>query len=401
MITKSKSQFEFIALMASMMSLVALSIDAILPGLGAIGESINHTDNKDLQLIITMIFLGLGFGQLVFGTLSDSFGRKPIVYIGIIVFLLASLICVTATSLEMMLLGRILQGVGLSAPRSISTSIIRDKFDGDYMAKIMSFITVMFLLVPMLAPILGQSLINHYNWQSIFIVQMTLSVIVIIWFALRQEETLIKERRLPFSKDLFFNGIKEFLKYKESIVYTLITGFMQGSFMVFLSTSKHIFQNQYGHVDEFVYIFAGLSFSMGLATFLNGNLVLRFGMKKLSRIALFVFTSSALTYVVLFFNSANPSLPILLAFMSIQFACIGFIFGNVRALTMQPIGHIAGIGASFSGFASTIMAVPIAIFIGSFIDTTALPLFIGYFTCGTLAILLIQFLKKWEGKNLK
>jgi DHA1 family bicyclomycin/chloramphenicol resistance-like MFS transporter len=386
--------------MASMMSLVALSIDAILPGLSAIGESLNHSKNTDLQLIITMIFLGLGFGQLVFGTLSDSFGRKPIVYIGIIVFLIASIICVTATSLETMLVGRILQGIGLSAPRSISTSIIRDKFSGDYMAKIMSFITVMFILVPMLAPILGQTLINHVNWQSIFIVQMVLSLIVIVWFALRQEETLIKDRRVPFSKHLFFNGIKEFLKFKESIVYTLVSGFMQGSFMVFLSSSKHIFQNQYGYVDEFVYIFAGLSFSMGIATFLNGNLVLRFGMKKLSRIAMMVFTISAFTYILLFFNKPNPNLPVLLFFMSIQFACIGFIFGNVKALTMQPIGHIAGIGASFSGFIATLMAVPIAILIGHFIDQTVLPLFIGYAFAGLCALLLIQFLKKGEKKQL-
>ena len=384
--------------MASLMSLVALSIDAILPGLGAIGETLNHTDSNDLKLIITMIFLGIAFGQLFFGTLSDSFGRKPIVYIGIVVFLIASIICLTAKTLDVMLVGRVFQGIGLSAARSISTAIIRDKFEGDYMAKIMSFITVTFILVPMVAPILGQALLNHSVWQSIFIVQMSLSIIVIIWFAFRQEETLIKPKRIPFSKDIFFNGIKEFLHHKESVLYTLITGLIQACFMTFLSSSKQIFQDQYGFQDEFVYIFAGLSFSMGFATFLNGNLVLKYGMKKLSRTAILIFTISALLYSLLFINTANPSLIILLTFMSIQFACVGFIFGNMRALTMQPIGHIAGIGASFSGFASTLMAVPLAILIGHFIIDSVLAMFIGFFIYGSLALLLLQLVKKIEIK---
>lgn len=394
MIAKSKSQLEFIALMASMMSLVALSIDAILPGLTPIGKSLQHTNGTDLQLIITMIFLGLGFGQLFFGTLSDSFGRKPIVYIGIVIFLIASIVCVSATNLETMLIGRFFQGIGLSAPRSISTSIIRDLFSGDYMAKIISFITVTFILVPMIAPILGQFLLNNYTWHSIFWVQMTLSLIVIIWFALRQEETLYKNKRIPFSKGLFLNGIKEFLKFKESIVYTLISGLLTGCFMVFLSSSKQIFQDQYGFINEFVYIFAGLSFAMGFATFINGNLVLKFGMKNLSKTALVIFTISAFTYLTLYYNEANPKLYILLTFLSVQFASIGFIFGNVRALTMQPIGHIAGFGASFSGFISTILAVPIAMFIGSFINQTALPLFIAFFICGLGALILLQIIKK-------
>jgi len=400
MITKSKSQLEFIILMASMMSLVALSIDAILPGLSAIGKSLHHNDSNDLKLIITMIFLGIAFGQLFFGTLSDSIGRKPTVYIGISVFLIASVVCLTANKLEVMLIGRVFQGIGLSAARSVSTAIIRDKFKGDYMAKIMSFITVTFILVPMIAPIIGQSLLNHSVWQSIFILQMALSLIVITWFAIRQEETLKKANRITFSNDLFFNGVKEFLKHKESLIFTIITGLIQGCFMTFLSSAKQIFQDQYGYIDEFVYIFAGLSFSMGFATFINGNLVLRLGMKKLATIAIIVFTSSAFLFVLFFFNSPNPSLPILISFMSIQFACVGFIFGNMRALTMEPIGHIAGIGASFSGFLSTVMAVPIAITIGHFITTSVLPMFIGYLICGLLALIALKYAKQISSSNI-
>lgn len=398
--TKTKttdiSELEFIAMMAFLMSNVALSIDGILPGLADIGVALNHTNSNDLQGIITMIFLGLGIGQLFFGTLSDSLGRKPIVYAGVITFSLATIIVVNATSLEMMLFGRFIQGVGLSAPRSVSVSIIRDLYKGDNMARIMSFITVIFILVPMIAPILGQWILDVFYWQAIFYFQMIFTIVTVIWFALRQRETVTDGNRLKLTKSLFLDGAKEFFKHRDTVVYTIISGFMTGSFMVYLSTSKQIFQDQYGMVSEFVYIFGGISFFLGLATFFNGSIVIRYGMKKLATIALYTFTFSALSYCLLFFSSSNPSIYIIMAFIATQFLCIGFIFGNVRALAMQPIGHIAGVGASLNGFISTIMAVPIAVYIGHFIDTTALPLFIGFLSCGLISIACLYLLKHFK-----
>lgn len=394
--TNKIPQFEFIALMAAMMSLAALSIDAILPGLPQIGQTIQRADTEDLRLIIIMIFLGLGVGQLILGTLSDSFGRKPIVYAGIFIFLFASFICITATSLEVMLLGRVLQGVGLSAPRSVSTSIIRDLYSGDYMARIMSFIAVVFILVPMVAPILGQFVLNHYSWQAVFYFQIVYGLILFIWFAVRQVETLPKPKRIKLTRHLFADGVKEFFKYKDSIIFTLISGLMTGAFMVYLSSSQHIFQDQYGLIDEFVFIFAGMAFFMGLSTFMNGTFVLKLGMKKLATTALYTFTATSLMYILLFFQSENPDVYILLFFICLQFLSLGFVFGNVRALTMQPIGHIAGIGASLSGFVSTVIGVPIAIVFSQNLQNTALPLFIGFFSCGLISLILIQLLKKWE-----
>lgn len=401
MTAKIKSQIEFIALMASLMSMVALSIDAILPGLNPIGESLAHGDNNDLQMIITMIFLGLGIGQLIFGTLADSLGRKPVVYAGVGLFFIASIVCVNAQTLEMMLLGRFLQGVGLSAARSVSTTIIRDLYVGDQMARIMSFITVTFILVPMIAPVLGQSILNHSSWKMIFYFQMLFTFIVLLWFGFRQEETLPEANRIKLSKTIFFDGVKEFLKYKESIIYTLISGLLTGGFMVYLSASKQIFQDQYGFKEEFVYIFAGLAFFMGLSTFLNGSLVIRFGMKKLSNIALVIYTLNALMYIIFFYNSSNPSLYVLLFFLVIQFMSQGFIFGNVRALTMQPIGHIAGIGASLSGFISTLLAVPFAIFVGKQINGTAYPMLAGFFICGFCCLLLVYMLRIWTSQPVR
>ena len=391
---KKQSKFEFIVRMASLMSLVALSIDALLPAIKQIGISINiQQESTDSQLLITMIFLGLGFGQLISGPISDSLGRKPVIYLGFIVFVLASFICVNATTIEMMVFGRVLQGVGLSAPRTLSIAMVRDSFSGNYMAKIMSFIVVIFILVPVVAPALGKLMLDAYGWKFIFYGQLIFGFFVMLWFWKRQPETLTKEKRMKLSLNLFIEGAKEFIKHKQAVVFTLISGFVTGSFMVYLSASQLIFQVQYDLENEFPYIFAGLAISVGFATFLNGTFVMRFGMKKLVATFLLVFTCIPVIYMILFYGKENPSISVLLIFFALQFFALGFLFGNLRALAMQPVGHIAGIGAAINGFVSTIMAVPIATFIGSYVVTTALPLFVGFFICGILSLILLNFKK--------
>lgn len=380
--------------MASLMSIVALSIDAILPALSVIGEAVGSHSPADNQLFIVMIFLGLGVGQLVFGPLSDSFGRKPIVYFGLALFFIASWICVYSSSLEWMVVGRLLQGIGLSAPRTVSISIVRDSYKGDHMAKIMSFVMVIFILVPVVAPAMGKLILDLYNWQSIFYVQLVFAAVIGIWFWKRQPETLNENRKITFSKYIFIDGTKELFKFKETLGFTIISGFIMGAFMVYLSSSQHIFENQYGLKEEFPYIFAGLAITIGAATFLNGTLVMRFGMRKLVTIALITYCSSSILYLLLYWSAPNPSLPILLTFMGFQFFAIGFLFGNINAIAMEPIGHIAGIGAAIIGFISIIIGVPIAILIGQFVDTTALPLFVGFSLCGSASLLIFVAMKK-------
>ena len=397
---KQKTELEFIIIMASLMSLVALSIDALLPAISDISKSIHIVDTQNNQLFITMIFLGLGFGQLISGPLSDSFGRKPVIYVGFIIFAFASIICVFANSLEMMIVGRLLQGIGLSAPRTISIAMVRDRFSGNYMAKVMSFIVVIFILVPVIAPALGKLMLDSYGWRSIFYSQLVFGFFVMIWFWKRQPETLKPENKKKFKFSLFIEGTKEFFKHKNAVIFTLFSGFITGSFMVYLSASQIIFEQQYNLKEEFPFIFSGLAISIGLATFLNGNLVVRLGMYKLVSIFTIVFTIVPFLYILLFSGESNPSIYILLLFFGVQFFSIGFLFGNTRALAMESIGHIAGVGAAINGFVSTIMAVPIATFIGSYINDRALPLFIGFFVCGFLSLALIAFLKFTENKKV-
>jgi DHA1 family bicyclomycin/chloramphenicol resistance-like MFS transporter len=394
---KPTYKLEFVALMASLMSIVSLSIDAILPALPEIGNALGVVDVKDNQLMITMIFLGLGFGQLIFGPLSDSFGRKPMVYFGFSVFVIASIICVTTERFEVMIFGRILQGVGLSSPRTIAIAMTRDTYSGDFMAKILSIIVMFFILVPIIAPTFGQLLLDFFDWKAIFNANLIIGLLIVLWFWKRQPETLAPKRRIKFKPSIFITGTKEFLKHKDAIAFTLVSGFITGSFMVYLSTSQQIYQDQYQLGELFPYLFGSTAFSVGFATFTNSRLVIRFGSFNIAYYAVIAYAAVSLLYVVLFNSGVNPSVHVLVAFFLMQFFAVGFLFGNLRSLAMEPLGHIAGIGAAINGFVSTVMAVPIANYIGGFVKTSVLPLFIGFSIFGVLSLLVFIWLKRRRG----
>ncbi|MEM8929459.1 MAG: multidrug effflux MFS transporter [Bacteroidota bacterium] len=398
--TQDRPHFEFIALMASLMSIVALSIDTLLPAIPNIGATIGSPDPTDNQLLITMIFLGLGIGQLILGPLSDQYGRKPVVYVGFLIFGAGSVVCLVAKSLEVMLVGRVLQGIGLSAHRTIAISIIRDSYYGDRMARVMSFVTAFFILVPMVAPTLGKWILDLSNWQMIFYVHLFLAVVLAVWFWKRQKETLRPEYKVPFSLNNFVSGLREMSRYRETVAFTFISGLITGSFLVYLSSVQHIFENQYHMRESFPYLFAILSISIGASTFTNGTLVLRFGMRKLSFVATLVFSTIALVYVLLFWDRPNPDVWFLVGFFFLQFFCLGFMWGNFRSIAMAPVGHIAGIGAAINGFVSTLISIPIASFIGQFVVDTAWPIFAGLSVCGFLSVLIFVVLRKGQRSML-
>lgn len=383
------SDFEFISLMASMMALSALSIDALLPGLREIGGSIGITDPKDNQILITMIFFGLGIGQLISGTLSDSLGRKRVVYIGYLVFALASVLCVFSVNLEMMIVGRLLQGIGLSAPRSVSMSIIRDKYNGNHMARIMSFVSVIFILAPIVAPSLGKLLLDAFGWQSIFYSQLIYGFLVLIWLWRRQPETLTAENRKKMRLSLFVDGTKEFFRHRHAVVYTIVIGVISAPFLAYISASQQIFQEQYNLVEEYTYIFSGLALGIGLATYLNGRYVVKVGMYKLATISTVAMFVISFIYLVMYGTSGNPPSVVLIVFLFLILFSTGFNIGNFNALAMEPVGNIAGIGAAIVGFASTLITIPLATVIGRYVEDTAMPVFLGFVVCGAISLLLI------------
>ena len=385
MVKTKQSQFEFVALMAALMSIAALALDALLPALDIIGLSVGTDLPAHNQLLITLFFLGLGTGPLIFGPISDSVGRKPVVYWGFILFIVASYICVYAPNLEVMVFGRILQGISLAAPRTISIAMIRDCYSGDYMARIVSFVTVVFIIIPIIAPAMGKAIFDYWGWEAIFHMQVVFAIMVSLWFWKRQPETLEERNRTSFRFGVFVNGYKELLGYRQTMLFTFIWGFITGSFLVYLSTSQQVFQEQYQLKEVFPYIFAALALTIGTATLLNGTLVLRYGMLRIVTVALTAFVVISLVYIVLFFGTGNPPFPVALTFFALQFFAVGFLFGNLRALAMEPVGHIAGIGAAISGFIATIMGVPISAFIGQYVTHSIMPMFVGFLVCGLIS----------------
>jgi len=381
--------FEFVALMALMTSLVALSIDAVLPALSQIGADLETTDPRQTHLIISLFFVGMAFGQLYYGPLSDGKGRRYAIISGLIVFAIGSLVCINAESLEVMLIGRVIQAFGVSGPRIAALAVIRDKYEGEAMARVMSFIMMVFILVPMLAPIFGQTILFWFSWQYIFSSFLFFGLLIGLWFFIRQPETLPKEKRLPFSWSQLWVSSRFILTHKLVMFYTLSSGIIFGAFLAYISSSQTLFQHIYDTGELFPMYFALLAFSIGLASFTNGNLVMRLGMRTLCTWAMYgwLFFSGLLSILCLAYDGVPP----FWQFVSVLFCaffCIGIMFGNINAMAMQPLGHMAGLGAAIIGSLSSLVSVLTALFVGSFIESSITPVALGFLGFGSLSFVL-------------
>lgn len=392
---------ELVPLLALMTSVLAMSIDTVLPALPAIGLELGISSENHRQLIISALFLGFSVSQLFFGPLSDSIGRKPVIYIGYMVFISGSLLAIFANSLAVMLLGRVLQGVGAAAPRVVTQALIRDQYQGREMARIISFVMTFFVLVPMLAPALGQAILMFGHWRMIFALLILIALIAWAWFALRHPETLPDENRIPFTFAGILAGIKETLGHRVSLGYTLLAGLVFSAFITYLSTSQQIFSELYGIVELFPAYFAMLASAVGFASILNGRLVMKFGMHKLARaalIGLLCLSSGFLIYA--FFHNGIPPLWPSMGYFFLSFMCIGLLFGNVNAMAMEPLGHIAGIGAALIGSLSTLMAALIGAGIGLLFNGTLYPLLASFALLSSLALLIMWWVESGRTKKL-
>lgn len=382
---------ELVALIAMLSSLAALAIDAMLPAMSLIGEDLHVAQANDVQLIITVLFLGMALGQFLFGPLSDSTGRKPMMYLGLLIFMIGSVLCMLAHDLWLMLLGRFLQGFGSAAPRSLTTAIVRDHYVGRQMARIMSFTFAVFILVPMIAPFLGQGILLIADWRMIFATFLLLSGIVFFWFMWRMPETLSDEHRRPFSFAQTWQAFLEIMGMRSVALYTLIIGLLFGAFLGYLSSIQQILQVQYGLGERFPLYFALLAFGIGSAALVNAKLVLRFGMHWLSYQAILALIGLAAVFLLILLLSAeHPPLWLLMGYLVCSLFGMGILFGNLNALAMEPLGKMAGLGASVIGAISTLISVPLGALIGYFYNGTVLPLVLGFFVLSLLAIVLMR-----------
>ena len=393
--TKVKAQpsfTEFVILVSLMMALTALSIDAMLPALSQIGSDLQVQNANDRQLVISMIFLGLSLGQLFFGPLSDSTGRKPAIYGGLLLFMGGTLLSMFSLNFPMMLTGRLLQGVGVSAPRAVTLALVRDQFAGRAMARVMSFVMTVFILVPMLAPTMGQAILSFAGWRAIFGSFLLLAVIALTWFALRQPETLAPEHRAPFTGQRILHTTQEIIKNRLALGYTVTAGLVSGAFVGYLNSAQQIFQEQYGLGELFPIYFGVIASSIGLASLSNSRLVMRFGMRLLVRSALItIFVLSAVALALAIFLPEQPPLWLFMAYLMLSFFCVGVLFGNLNSLAMEPLGHVAGIGAAVVGSLSTLISTLLGTLIGQNYNGTIVPLVIGLGVLAGLSVLVVRW----------
>lgn len=384
---------EFIIIISMMMALTALSIDAMLPALPKISSDLGATNPNDRQLIISLIFLGQAVGQLFFGPLSDKTGRKPAIYAGYALFITGSLFSVFSTNFSVMLIGRALQGIGISAPRAVSMALVRDKLEGRRMAQVMSFASTIFILVPMIAPTIGQGILSFAGWRGIFGSFILFALVTVVWFALRVPETLALENHVPFSVKQIVDSTVQIVKIRTTLGYTLVLGLVQGVFLGYLNSSQQIFQEQYALGTRFPLYFAVISLSLGIASLANTRLVMRYGLDKLAQWALIgIFVLAILFLGAAAVYSGQPPLWSLMTYLMMSFFCIGILFGNVSALAMQPLGRLAGVGAAVVGSLSTLISTLLGTMIGQSYNGTILPLVIGMALLTGISIIIIRWI---------
>ena len=377
---------EFVALMAMLTALTALSTDAMLPALSEIGLDLGVERANDTQLVISLLFLGMAIGQFFYGPVSDSIGRKPTIYAGLGLFAVGSLLAMLTPSFQFMLIGRALQGLGTAAPRIVVIALIRDQYNGRLMARVMSFVTAVFILVPVVAPAVGQAILLFAHWRMIFAMFLILAVFIGSWFVWRQPETLAPDRRVVFSLRHIVRAVREVITHRRSFGYIVTIGLVSGAFLGYLSSAQQIFQKQYGLGHLFPLYFAVLSLSIGGASVVNARLVMRYGMRVLSfralqgivALSLFCLGGSAIM--------GEPPLWLLTLYFLVTFFGVGILFGNLNALAMEPLGHIAGVGAAVVGSFSTFLSLFLGTLIGQSYNGTVFPLVGGFTVFSILSI---------------
>lgn len=371
------SRVEFIALIAMLFATIAFSIDAMLPALPEIAQELTPDTPNRAQLILTSFVLGMGIGTLVAGPLSDSFGRKSIIVIGSVLYCIAALVAFVAPSLETVLLARLVQGIGAAGPRVVSLALVRDIYKGRDMARIVSFAMMIFTLVPAVAPALGQVVIASFGWRSIFLAFLVFSLVSTVWLYIRQPETLPPPLRRSFAASALWLALKDVLSYRVVRLSIAAQTLAFASLFGTLSSTQPIFDTTFGIREAFPAYFAAIAILAGASSLLNASLVGRLGMRRLvsTTFAVQVLLSGASVAL-----HATGLLPATLVFPAYFLWTVGVFFmagmtlGNLNALALEPVGHVAGMAASVVGSIATVLSVALAIPVGLMFDGTPVPL---------------------------
>jgi len=381
--------FEFVLLIAVMFAMIAFGIDSMLPAFPAIARDLGLTDVNQAQLVIMAFFLGTGIGQLVMGPLSDALGRKPVILGGLVLYMLACLVALRVDTLQGLLIARFVQGIGVSAPRTVTMAMIRDLYSGRPMARVMSLAMTLFVLVPAISPLLGQQIMLAFGWRAIFVAFILFAMIGFLWLGLRQPETHPVEKRQKMRLKPYVTAFIEVMTSRIVMTYTLAISFSYGALFAYLSSAQQIYVETFGKGQDFPLYFAAIAVISGGAGILNSWLVMRLGMRKLATTAYLVMLVASVLFVGLlgiFDIAPDLAFGLFLVWSVISFFVPGLTFGNLNALAMEPMGHIAGMASAVMGAVSTALGVLIAVPIGQAYDGTPMPLLIGFSLCALVSL---------------
>jgi DHA1 family bicyclomycin/chloramphenicol resistance-like MFS transporter len=384
--TPQTTSKEFVILMGLLMSVVALAIDTMLPALGIISRDMNITNPNHAQYIVGFLFMGMSAGELICGPLSDALGRKRILYIGLGLFVIGSVICFMAQSFPLLLLGRLIQGIGVAGPYISSVSIVRDKYSGDDMARAMSFIFMIFMVVPAIAPSLGQAILHHGSWRLIALFYIAYAIVITFWMTWRLEETLPVEKRVPFIWENIRHGFREVIGNRATLFYTLCMTFVIAALFSYVSSCQQIFQGLYKTGEMFPIYFGMLALVIAAASFTNGRIVKRFHMRTITLVALTGMVVISALFLTLHLFIA-PSLWMFMVYAAGIYFAFGLVMGNTNALAMEPMGHIAGTASAVMSSISGIISMILSTVIGQMYNDTLIPLTTGFLTLGSVALL--------------
>lgn len=384
---------EFVGLMASLMALTALSIDIMLPALPQIKADFDTGGANNQQLVVTLYVLGFAAGQLFYGPLSDRLGRKPVLLFGLGLYALASFFCMIAGTFELLLASRFLQGVANASPRIIAIAVVRDIYGGRRMAEVMSFVMMVFIMVPVIAPSVGGLALLAGSWHFIFGFLTVVSLAILVWMIFRLPETRPPEAREPLSLTWLLGAFRETVTTRQTLGYTLAIGTIFGALMSYINTAQQIFMEVYGVGSWFPVLFGCVAATLALAAFLNSRLVVRIGMRRLSHGALIGFVATAGVHIAWDTLVGQPPLPLFIGLMALDLFFFGFIMPNFNSIAMEPMGRIAGTASSFVGACMTGLAALLGWYVGQHYDGTIVPLvaaFLGFGTMGLVIVVLTE-----------
>ncbi len=389
------TKVQFIALMAMLMSINAISIDIMLPGLQEIGASLGVADENDRQYVISAYLFGMGFAQVFFGPLSDRFGRKPPLLAGLALYGLCAVAIVFVPTFTALLFFRFLQGVGAAATRVVTVSVVRDVYGGRQMAEIMSLVMMVFMIVPVVAPSIGQLIMLFSEWHMIFVVIAMFATIVATPVALRLRETLVPANRRAFTLSTILDGFRIVLTNRIALFYTLATSALLGGLFGFVNSAQQILVGVYGLGIWFPAVFAAFAGMMAVASFTNSRLVQRFGMRALSHAALLGFALASFIWMVASLVGPLP-LPLFVLLQAAAMFQFGLMAANFNAMAMEPLGHVAGTASSVLGFTQTIGGGFIGALVGQAFDGTVTPLAVGFSSVAVLALVFVLIAERGE-----